>query len=183
MPCTLEAKSLAKSYTFTSETLEKFKDPFGELFEGTFEETATQLKRLITQKQPPMIISVGDIVSKNLVDHDIFPKLAITDNQTLRKEIPRQSFQKAATIHIKNPQGTVTQEAIDAIEKALQSSEQTHLIVEGEEDLLTLIAVLYASEGAFVIYGQPSRGMVVIEVTKKKKTDAKKIWKQAKQIS
>ena len=45
----------------------------------------------------------------------------------------------------------------------------THIVVEGEEDLLTLIAVLYAPENSFVIYGQPHSGVVVVKVTGQKK--------------
>jgi uncharacterized protein (UPF0218 family) len=36
--------------------------------------------------------------------------------------------------------------------------------VEGEEDLLTLVAMAVAPLGSFVIYGQPGEGLVVVEV-------------------
>ncbi len=73
------------------------------------------------------------------------------------------------TVNVDNPQGTITQEAIAAIKKALESNEHTHIVVKGEEDLLTLIAVLYAPENAFVVYGQPYLGIVVVKVTSEKK--------------
>jgi uncharacterized protein (UPF0218 family) len=44
---------------------------------------------------------------------------------------------------------------------------------EGEEDLLTLIAVLYAPETAFIVYGQPHSGIVVIKATSEKKAQVK----------
>ena len=62
------------------------------------------------------------------------------------------------TVYVDNPQGTITQEAIVAIKEALERNEHTHIVVDGEEDLLTLIAVLYAPENSFVVYGQPYRG-------------------------
>ena len=45
------------------------------------------------------------------------------------------------------------------------------MLVDGEEDLFTLIAVLQAPENTLVIYGQPFTGVVVVPVnaqTKKK---------------
>ena len=52
-------------------------------------------------------------------------------------------------VYVANPQGTITEEAIAAIKAALETNEHTHIVVEGEEDLLTLIAVLYAPENSF----------------------------------
>ena len=59
--------------------------------------------------------------------------------------------------------------AIDAIQRALAKGVHTHIVVDGEEDLLTLIAVLYAPENSFVIYGQPHSGIVVVKVTDQRK--------------
>jgi uncharacterized protein (UPF0218 family) len=76
------------------------------------------------------------------------------------------------TVYVDNPQGTITQEAIYAVKEALEGDEHTHIVVRGEEDLLTLIAVLYAPENAFVVYGQPNFGIVVVKVTSQKKAQA-----------
>jgi uncharacterized protein (UPF0218 family) len=43
--------------------------------------------------------------------------------------------------------------------------------VDGEEDLLTLIAILYVPEDSFVIYGQPYEGIVVVKATEAKKEE------------
>jgi uncharacterized protein (UPF0218 family) len=47
--------------------------------------------------------------------------------------------------------------------------------VEGEEDLLTIVAVLYAPDGSFVVYGQPNEGIVVVKATPEKKDEANKL--------
>jgi uncharacterized protein (UPF0218 family) len=39
------------------------------------------------------------------------------------------------------------------------------VIIDGEEDLLTIVTVLSAPAGAFVVYGQPQVGVVVVKVT------------------
>ena len=84
------------------------------------------------------------------------------------------------TVYVENPQGTITKEAIIAIEDALESDEHTHIVVRGEEDLLTLIAVLYAPETAFVVYGQPHLGIVVVKATSEKKAQVKEYLKAMK---
>ena len=43
------------------------------------------------------------------------------------------------------------------------------VLVEGEEDLLTLVAVLEAPEGSLVVYGQPHDGVVAVKADKKTK--------------
>ena len=43
----------------------------------------------------------------------------------------------------KNPQGTITKEAM-AVQDALSGDKQVQIMVEGEEDPLTIAAVLYA---------------------------------------
>ena len=42
-------------------------------------------------------------------------------------------------------------------------------MVDGEEDLLALVAVLYAPQNSFVVYGQPHCGIVFVKVTSRRK--------------
>ncbi len=157
------------AYTLTPELRIKLKDPFGNLIQGTSEETMTKMKELVEKEKPSKIISVGDIVSCNLHKHNIDPQLTIIDNVSLRDQPILKEDGVEKTVNVDNPQGTITQEAIAAIKKALESDEHTHIVVRGEEDLLTLIAVLYAPENAFVVYGQPYLGIVIVKVTSEKK--------------
>ena len=110
------------------------------------------------------------------------PQLSITDNKRMRRRIKTRTFTGKNVVHVKNPRGTITEEAITAIKEALESDERVHIIVDGEEDLLTLIAVLYAPEKSLVVYGQPYEGIVVVEITSEKKAEAKKILKTMKQF-
>jgi len=120
--------------------------------------------------------------SKNLHKHGIIPQLAITDNLTMRKKTAPQIFEGKNIIKVKNPQGTITQQAIDSIRNALQTKDDAHILVDGEEDLLTLVAVLYAPENALVVYGQPNQGIVVVRVTSKKRAEAERIWGAMKTV-
>lgn len=156
-------------YTLTEEMRVKFKEPFGTLIEGSFVETMNKMKSMINQLKPSRIISVGDVVSLNLHEHGLDPQLSIIDNKSLRTQImPEKTIAKNA-VHVVNPQGTITKEATVAVKEALERNEHVHIVVEGEEDLLVLVSVLYASEGDFVVYGQPHVGIVVIKVSGEKK--------------
>jgi uncharacterized protein (UPF0218 family) len=101
--------------------------------------------------------------------------LSITDSRSLRRHVKPATFPQKRVFHAKNPAGTITEEAIKTIQEALLANTQTHVIVDGEEDLLTLVVVLYASKNTLVIYGQPHEGIVVVKVTPEKKTEARTI--------
>src|SRR3972149_10179241 len=153
-------------YCVTPKVLPKLKEPFGMLIKGSFSETMRKLDDIVKKEKPARIISVGDTVSRNLHEFKIIPQLSITDNKSMRKRIQPQIFPAKKLVNVQNPQGTITEEAIAAIRDALKSRTQVQLLVEGEEDLLTLIAVLEAPENALVIYGQPHEGIVIVKVTK-----------------
>jgi uncharacterized protein (UPF0218 family) len=159
-------------YRVTPALRTAFKEPFGSLIQGKFDETMAKLRALVDTEKPLKIISVGDVVSRNLHEHDIHPQLTIIDNKFLRKQTAPQEAWVDKTVLVSNPQGTITQEAISAVKEALAQSEHTHIIVDGEEDLLVLIAVLYATENSFVVYGQPFSGIVVVKVSAEKKAQA-----------
>lgn len=150
----------------------QFKEPFGTLIRGTPEETMCKLSEIVNQEKPPKLIAVGDVVSRNLHISRIVPQLAITDNQSLREKLEPQTFPNKTLVRVKNPQGTITKEAIAAIQVALKNDKHVHILVDGEEDLLTLIAILNAPENSLVIYGQPNEGIVVVKATLEKKAIA-----------
>jgi hypothetical protein len=58
---------------------------------------------------------------------------------------------------------------------AIGLRKKSRIVVNGEEDLLVIPAVLLAKNGSAVVYGQPGRGMVLIKVTEKKKDIIQKL--------
>lgn len=167
------------AYRVTPELRAILKDPFGMLIRGSFAQTMGKMAKIIAREKPPMIVSVGDTVSRNLHEHHMFPQLSITDNKRMRKRIEPRVF--AATLfHVRNPQGTITKEAITAIKQAFGSDESVQIVVDGEEDLLTLVAILHAPEKSLVVYGQPYEGIVVVKVTSEKRAEARQVLKAMK---
>ncbi len=174
---------MAVAYRVTPELRVKLKEPFGTLIPGSFAQTMDKLEDLVKREKPPKTVSVGDAVSRNLHEYKITPQLSITDNKCMRKQVKPEVFEGKTVVHVKNPQGTITEEAIAAIRTALESDVHFHILVDGEEDLLALIAVLYAPENSLVVYGQPYEGIVVVEVTSEKKAAATEILNAMKNCS
>jgi uncharacterized protein (UPF0218 family) len=173
-------KKMAIAYSVTPELRVRLREPFGMLIRGSFAETMGKMDNIVKREKPPVVVSVGDTVSRNLHEHQLNPQLSITDNKRMRKRIQPKVFAGKHVVHVKNPQGTITEEASAAIKEALKSNERRHIIVDGEEDLLTLVAVLYAPENSLVVYGQPFKGIVVVKVTSEKKAEAAELLKAMK---
>jgi uncharacterized protein (UPF0218 family) len=175
-------KEMTIAYSVTPELRVKLKEPFGMLIQGSFSETMGKMENIVKREKPSKIVSVGDEVSRNLHAHQMKPQLSITDNKCMRKKVEPQVFEGAIVVHVKNPQGTITEEAIAAISEALKCDKHIHIIVDGEEDLLALIAVVYAPEKSLVVYGQPYEGIVIVEVTPEKKAAALETLKAMKTV-
>jgi uncharacterized protein (UPF0218 family) len=170
------------AYTVTPELRVRFKKPFGELIQGSYSQTMAAVGEIMSREMPSMLISVGDRVSRNLAEFHMNPKLSIIDNRCMRKSIKPQESTAKHVVHVSNPKGTITEEAIAAISAAFEADKQFQIIVEGEEDLLTLVVVLYAPEKSLVVYGQPREGIVVVRVTSEKKAEAKDFLKAMKTV-
>jgi uncharacterized protein (UPF0218 family) len=165
------------AYMLTPELRKRLKQPIGTLIRGSFDETMKRFKDMVEKEKPSVVISVGDTVSRNSVKNHIFPQLSIVDNRVMRRNVQPVPFMDEKVIRVKNLPGTITEEALKAIQEALRSDCRVKMVVDGEEDLLALIAVLYAPENSYVIYGQPYEGIVVIKVTPEKKAEVAGILK------
>jgi len=172
---------MAVAYKVTPELRVRFKQPFGLLVAGSYAETMAAIAELLKRELPPMLVSVGDRVSRNLVDFKMPPQVSIIDNKCMRRRIkPRVDAENV--IQVSNPKGTITEEAIAAIREVFDEDKRSQIIVEGEEDLLVLITVLYAPENSLVVYGQPREGIVVVKVTPEKKASAASFLKAMKNV-
>lgn len=147
------------------------KEPFGELFESTQSGidylNETEFERLV---------SVGDVVTAELLRGGIEPDIAIIDCLAMRAPIDDETREVEgffpSYVRVENPPGHITRELQEAIETA---TPPLKIIVEGEEDLATLPAVLSSPLGSIVVYGQPDQGMVVVKVTEGKKKEFKEL--------
>ncbi|ALU11869.1 hypothetical protein EYM_05595 [Ignicoccus islandicus DSM 13165] len=112
------------------------------------------------------VVTVGDVSTKTLLERGIEPLVAIVDGKTRREVRVNLKFLRSFVV-VRNPPGFVCVEAAKAIERALK--EDLWVLVEGEEDLLAIPALMLASDGTIIIYGQPGAGAVYLEANEKTK--------------
>jgi uncharacterized protein (UPF0218 family) len=133
------------------------KAPLGPVF--------TDVDELLALVDGPLL-TVGDVVTAHLVRAGKRPDLAVVDERTKRGPVDDETAglvpEPDATVE--NPAATVTGELIEAMREGLSAGGPSTILVDGEEDLAVLPALLLAPTGASVVYGQPDEGMVLVGV-------------------
>ena len=150
------------------------KRPLGDLVVGDTEECARKLKEVIVKEKPPRVILVGDTVSRNALQMGLAANVMIIDSQEKRGKAVPFRLSVEHTFQTQNPAGKINSEAWGVVSEAIRVGDSA-VIVEGEEDLLTLVAILSSPDRSIVVYGQPDEGIVIVRVTEKKKEEINRI--------
>lgn len=91
------------AYRLTPELRKKLKNPIGTLILGSFDETMNRVREIAAQKKDMIMISVGDTVTRNLLQNDLIPKISIIDNVAMRRKVePIVQFSERI-IRVQNP--------------------------------------------------------------------------------
>ena len=159
------------------EVRQLLKRPLGQLFPNV----AAVIERL-RQLHPSRLITVGDVVTADLLEAGLRPDVAVVDMKVMRLPVDEKTKRaveafEATVVRVKNQAGSITPELREALEAA---KPPLKIVVEGEEDLATLPAVLSAPLGSAVVYGQPGEGLVLVEVTEPKRREFEMLLKQFK---
>jgi hypothetical protein len=139
----------------------ELKEPMGPVY--------TDADELLAAADSP-IITVGDMVTYHLLEAGRVPDVALVDDRTERTAVEADvrdaitGFDREEAVA--NPPATLTAALLDALQGAIEraDTESTLVVVDGEEDLATLPALVTAPAGASVVYGQPGEGMVLVTV-------------------
>lgn len=111
------------------------------------------------------IVAVGDVVTEHLLSVTV-PSVAVVDNQTKRTPLSTPvdlaPFDRQRTVE--NPAATLSKALLQTLTRAIAEDATTAIVVDGEEDLATLPAILATPPGGSVVYGQPDEGMVLTPV-------------------
>ena len=140
--------------------------------------TAQKAFQFVQNCDPVLTILIGDIVSESLLHIGFEPNLIIRDYRSRRKDLNSKSNLIPA---IHNPPGTIKQEAVRAIARAISDANLVGsqvIVIKGEEDLLALPAILLSPLNSIVLYGQADLGIIAIIVTEEKKEQISSIIKQ-----
>jgi uncharacterized protein (UPF0218 family) len=148
----------------------KLKLPLGELIAGSPEEVVRKLSEIVKKEKPTLTICVGDVISRRLFNSDVPVDVMIVDNKQMRKKLEPFEFRVERKLYAENPSGTLRMGAWQAVKEAIERRNAL-LVIDGEEDLLTLPAILLAPENSIVVYGQPNVGAVVVRVDRNKRLE------------
>lgn len=160
-------------YHLTPKTRRIVRKPLGKLITGKTRQTMLRLRKIFSRKPPKYIVAVGDRVSMLCLKAAIPVRTFILDGREKRRRIRWRHLPRVKRYRTENPAGMITQEAWKAVRRAIRN--RGILMVKGEEDLLTLPAILESAFGSAVLYGQPKRGIVLVQVNAGKKKAIRKV--------
>ena len=161
----------------------KLQEPLGKIFKEVH-----QVIKFIKSIKPIQIIAVGDIITDSLLKAGIDPDVKVIDFRSRRRVIPAkagiQTFKPSIKLKLLNKPGTINLKTAEKLRELIQESvsfprrresNNSWLVVDGEEDLLTLPAILFAPLNSLVLYGHWKYGIIVVEVDEKIKDKVKNI--------
>lgn len=167
---------------------EKLRIPLGKVFVGKEKEILTVGKKLVNyikKYQPVLTIAVGDVINYALMANNLVPSIKIIDHRTRRKELSQEFKEKLGSkfhFEVNNEAGGLDFLAVKSIKMAVENfltkNEFQQIFVNGEEDLLTLPAILFSPLKSMVIYGHWQLGVVAVEVDEKEKEMALRLIKK-----
>jgi len=130
----------------------------------------TDAEALLEAASGPLI-TVGDVVTYHLLEAGRQPDVALVDGRTKREAVDREiervvidGRDSAQVLEVANPPAALTTALLEALGTALERPEPMTILVDGEEDLAVLPALVAAPSGASIVYGQPDVGMVHVVV-------------------
>ena len=152
---------------------DQLKIPLGDLIK---EEIVNKENILTNIGSEPIVITVGDRTTENMINLGIMPHIQIIDGLEKRnKRLVPADDAINTNLSCKNPPGEITEESTEVIQKAFSSELPVRITVDGEEDLLVLPVCIFAPENSVVMYGQPNEGLVIVHITPEIRAKVQKI--------
>jgi hypothetical protein len=115
-----------------------------------------------------LLVTVGDVVTLDILKLGLIPDLSIVDYMTKRMPMSevKDEFSKypQQEIFVENPPGVITLGLWKAIEDGYREPRKLRIVVIGEEDLAALACIALAPENTTIIYGIPNMGASIHHV-------------------
>jgi uncharacterized protein (UPF0218 family)/phosphopantetheine adenylyltransferase len=144
---------LKNNLKLTENLRQEFQKPFGELSKDINDSF---------KNKNNLIITVGDITTKNFNEKYIGQNLSVVDFNVARKKRFFKFTELGLTgnekiLKVDNPAGYITSSLFNKLAEIINSDMQNKqvLLVSGEEDLAVLPLILLSPLGAIIYYGQP----------------------------
>ena len=157
----------------TKKLRNELKKPLGKLFAGENErKVVLNLIKKISGEKYEKLITVGDTATNSFLSIGFKPQICIFDGRIKRNEYVETKLKPSLTLY--NPPSSITKESWEIIKRAIKRKKMEKIFVNGEEDLLVIPCVLL-SKNSFIVYGQPSKGLVLLRSDEKTRKRFKKI--------
>jgi len=169
--------TVLKCLKLVEEFRSEFKRPYGIVIQGSDESVTKELISLVRGRRPPKFVAVGDRVTQWMLNFNYTPDLCIVDFRVGRKryEFKYDSELFDGAFRVSNPAGYITCEAWLTIQYALALRGKYLIVVDGEEDLLALPAVLCSPLNSIVAFGLPGEGVMAVPVDSRARMEAFKL--------
>lgn len=167
------------------ELISILKKPLGDFIPDN---KVTKQKILTYVKEASLVAAVGDATTFKLLSFDLIPEISILDGKERRskvedpyvpkngRSVDEQGIAAIDELRCTNPPSTISKDAYTVLKFVMERKRfPVRILVEGEEDLLTLPMVSMSPDGAIVLYGQPLEGIVIIKVTETMRKKAKSL--------
>lgn len=155
-----------RQYALNERLRARLKRPLGKLLpNGTSKD---KIRKTLTRAS--LKVAIGDSTTDLLLELGIVPDVHVVDGRERRMARPLPKMMYTRQIYTLNPPGSISEEALKSIADALQAKGPVRVLVDGEEDLLTLPAIVFSPDGAIILYGQPLEGLVIVNVDKNVRT-------------
>lgn len=161
------------------------REPLGEVFTGQVSEKKAVVKRIIDtieKSDPPMVFAIGDIIAESLKEAGYLSSIEVIDLRSRRKALNEDRKWKIESRKLRrycNRAGTIEVSAVRRLKSLcgvyLRNNTPQSLVINGEEDLMVLPAILVAPLSSIVLYGQYGLGVVGVKVTEEKKAEVLKL--------
>ena len=176
MKASASPRPSAGDYFLTPGLRRKLKKPLGRFFPST-DVRGEEFLALVTGAS--LVVAVGDRVTERIAELGRIPEVQVVDGRERRVERRMPDVPYSRLIRVRNPPGTITNEALDGIAQAVKERDgSVRVVVEGEEDLLAIAAVAAAPIGSNIYYGQPLVGVVLVRVDRAAKRRNGEILKE-----
>lgn len=159
------------SFSLSDADRGELKTPLGDVIYGSSVDTSQAGRSVINRLRadnPPLVVSVGDIVTRTLNELTYPPDISFIDNITARKAIRFHHVADELRGPYRNPAGTIqahiAYKYATAVADVIIEDRHIQFEIEGEEDLLGLPAIMLAPLGSVVLYGLVDRGVVYVRV-------------------
>jgi len=168
---------------------EELRKPLGRIFKST-EELLQCFKTL----KWTMLIAVGDIIVDSLLKAGINPDVKVIDfrsrKMSIKRTVPFWDSPKKG-LSLENKPGTINLKTAEKLRRIIQkgtvlikdspySPYNSWFVIDGEEDLLTLPAILFAPLGSLVLYGHWQFGIIAVYIDEPSKKKSKILLNQFK---